>query len=70
MNKPWLDRYPVGVPHELPAHEYHSLVDLLDKSFSSFADRPAFHLQGSTMRFSDLERQSRTPKTIMQTNVQ
>ncbi|MCK5931618.1 MAG: AMP-binding protein [Fulvimarina manganoxydans] len=66
MNKPWLDRYPEGVPHELPPHEYHSLVDLLDKSFSSFADSPAFHLQGSVMRFRDLEHQSRVFAAYLQ----
>jgi long-chain acyl-CoA synthetase len=56
---PWLKHYAKGVPYEINADAYASLIDLLDVSFSKFADRPAYVNLGKSITFGDLDRQSR-----------
>ena len=38
----WLSSYPEGVPAEIDASQYDSLVSLMEESFSKFADRTAY----------------------------
>lgn len=58
-NKPWLSAYPQGVPAEIDPDKYPSLVDLLERAFERFRDRPAFTNRGTTLTFGDAERLSR-----------
>ncbi len=46
MDRPWLAHYPAGVPAEIDPDAYASLSQLLEHSFESFADRPAFAFMG------------------------
>lgn len=59
MQKPWLQIYPDGVPAELPDFPYHSLGELLSEAFIQHKDQPAFHFMGATMRFKELDEESR-----------
>ena len=55
INKPWLDSYPDGVPHEISADSYKSLVDMYSKSVSEFSDSPAYTNMGKTISYAELD---------------
>ncbi|MBD8680713.1 long-chain-fatty-acid--CoA ligase FadD2 [Pseudomonas sp. CFBP 13719] len=52
----WNDKRPPGVPHTLPVDEFTSIVDVFDRSCSTFADRPAFSNMGVTLTYAELDR--------------
>ena len=41
IDRPWLKAYPPGVPTDIDASQYPSLVALMEESFSKDADRTA-----------------------------
>ena len=55
MDRPWFKHYPEGVPHEIDASIYGSLVDMLEEAFRRHAARPAAECLGSQLRFSDMD---------------
>ena len=57
--KRWLDHYPEGVPHEVDASRFPTLVDLLEHAFASYAERPVFTCLGSHLSYGALEKASR-----------
>jgi long-chain acyl-CoA synthetase len=59
MDKIWLKHYPPGVPAEIDFGQYRSIGDLFEKCAAAYRERPAFHSMGRTMRYGELERQSR-----------
>ena len=59
MHRPWLVQYPEGVPAEVPADAYPSLVALMQESFERYRDLPAYRFMGSTLSFGQLDEQSR-----------
>jgi long-chain acyl-CoA synthetase len=52
-------QYPEGVPAEIPADAYPSLVALMQESFERYRDLPAYRFVGSTLSFGQLDEQSR-----------
>jgi long-chain acyl-CoA synthetase len=64
--KPWLPSYSPGVPAEIDADRYSSLVALLEASFARFASQPAFTNLGTTLKFRDVERLSRAFAAYLQ----
>ena len=46
MDRIWLKHYPAGVPHDIDAAEYESLVELLEESFKAYRDRTACIFMG------------------------
>jgi long-chain acyl-CoA synthetase len=64
--RPWLNAYPPGVPADIDADEYSSLVALLEKSFERHADRPAFSNRNTTMSFREVDRASRALAAYLQ----
>ena len=59
MEKPWLKSYPAGVPAEIHAEQYASLVELMDAAFKKYPDRPAYKLMGRTLSFAQIDEASR-----------
>ena len=59
MDKPWLNRYPEGVPAEIDLSAYSSILDLLHQSLELYADRPAYMNFGKEISFGELDRLSR-----------
>jgi long-chain acyl-CoA synthetase len=57
--KPWLAAYPPGVPAEIDASQYASLVALLESAARRFGSQPAFTNRGTTLSFDDVDRLSR-----------
>ena len=66
MNKIWLKNYPQGTPAEIDPDQYTSILDLLDKTFAKFGNKPAFHNLGCSMSYAELERQSRAFAAFLQ----
>ncbi|TKB52812.1 long-chain-fatty-acid--CoA ligase FadD [Ferrimonas aestuarii] len=59
MDKVWLSSYPAGVPQEIDADRYSSVVDLFEQSVSRFSSRDAFINMGRTITYEELDKQSR-----------
>ena len=55
MEKIWLKQYPAGVPAEIDAAAFPSLVALVDESFARYRDRIAFRFMGRSMRYGELD---------------
>ncbi|MCL9783061.1 long-chain-fatty-acid--CoA ligase FadD [Vibrio sp. S4M6] len=66
MDKPWLARYPEGVPDTINPDQYTSLVELFEQSISKFADQPGFENMGTVMTFRKLEERSRAFAAYLQ----
>ncbi len=56
MEKIWLKRYPKGVPETIDPAHYGSLIELFEKSFSDYADLPAFTNMGATLSYRELDK--------------
>ena len=59
MEKIWLKSYPPGVPAEIDATQYRSLVHLLEESFQKFANRNAFVCMDKAITYADLDQYSK-----------
>ncbi|AWM03633.1 long-chain fatty acid--CoA ligase [Bradyrhizobium amphicarpaeae] len=58
MERIWLKQYPPGVPSDIEPTQYASLVDLLEESFTKFADRKAFICMDKSISYRDLDQMS------------
>ncbi len=58
MERIWLKQYPPGVPADIEPTQYASLVDLLEESFTKFADRKAFICMDKSITYRDLDQMS------------
>ena len=59
MQRPWLASYPKGVPAEIDAGAYPSLVALAAESYARYRDLPAYMCMGKSITFGDIDRLSR-----------
>ena len=57
--RPWLASYPAGVPAEIDADEFSSIVAVLQSSLEKFRDKPAFSHMGKVMTYADVDRYSK-----------
>ena len=64
--KPWLSSYPMGVSHTLNYEAYDSLLDLLDESFTRFANQPAYWCMGKHFSYQDIDLASKKLATYLQ----
>jgi len=53
--RPWLDSYPAGVPAEIDADEYRSIMAVFDASINTYRDRPAYANFGKTLSFGEID---------------
>ena len=58
MERIWLKQYPAGVPADIDATQYSSLVELLEESFAKYADRKAFICMDKSISYRDLDEMS------------
>jgi long-chain acyl-CoA synthetase len=58
MNRPWLEHYPKGVPHEIDLSQYASLTALIDEAFTRYRDRKAYVGFGKATSFGELDAMS------------
>ncbi|MBA2965622.1 MULTISPECIES: long-chain-fatty-acid--CoA ligase [Ramlibacter] len=64
--RPWLGAYPAGVPAEVDASAYASLVQLMEQSFGSYADRPAYSFMGQDVSYRQVDTLSRALGAYLQ----
>ncbi|RYX95539.1 MAG: long-chain-fatty-acid--CoA ligase [Comamonadaceae bacterium] len=50
-DRPWLSAYPAGVPADIDATQYPSLVALMDEAFTKYSDRVAYSFMGKDVTF-------------------
>jgi long-chain acyl-CoA synthetase len=58
IERPWLKAYPAGVPADIDASQYPSLVALLEESFGKYGDRVAYSFMGKDVTFGQTDRLS------------
>ncbi len=59
MEKTWLKHYPAGVPAEIDVAQYKSLVELLEHSFATYRDAPAYRYMGKAYTYGQIDDASR-----------
>jgi len=64
--RPWLAAYPAGVPADIDASQYASLVQLMEESFQKFAKRNAYSFMGREMTFGETDSLSRAFAAYLQ----
>ena len=53
--RPWLSAYTAGVPHDIDASQYGSLVALMEESFKKYGSRTAYSFMGKTVSFAQTD---------------
>lgn len=66
MERIWLRNYPPGVPAEIDASQYPSLVAMFEESFKAFADNTAFVCMDKGLSYRELEETSRAFAAFLQ----
>jgi len=56
MRYPWIQHYPAGMPDNIPAHDYVSLVDLLDRACKKYTQRIVASSFGESLSYQELDR--------------
>jgi long-chain acyl-CoA synthetase len=64
--RPWLTSYPPGVPADIDASQYASLVQLMEESFQKFAGRTAYSFMGKEISFDQTDALSRAFAAYLQ----
>ncbi|HEX2010735.1 MAG TPA: long-chain-fatty-acid--CoA ligase [Roseateles sp.] len=59
MEKIWLKNYPAGVPADINAELYPSLVDLMEGAFKKYPERAAYKMLGRSISFGQIDEASR-----------
>jgi long-chain acyl-CoA synthetase len=57
-DRPWLSAYSPGVPADIDATVYPSLVALMEESFRKYADRPAYSFMGKELSYGQTDKLS------------
>ncbi|TXI10296.1 MAG: long-chain-fatty-acid--CoA ligase [Polynucleobacter sp.] len=55
QEKPWLNSYPEGVPHDVDGELYDSLNHMMEESFHQNATKQAFECMGRSLSFQELD---------------
>ncbi len=66
MEKVWLKSYAPGVPAEINADAYRSIVEILEISCKEHQNRPAFYNLGKTLSYRELEEDTRKFAAFLQ----
>ena len=54
-DRPWLKSYPAGVPADIDASQYPSLVALMEESFKKYGARMAYSFMGKDITFAETD---------------
>ncbi|WP_390347135.1 long-chain-fatty-acid--CoA ligase [Variovorax boronicumulans] len=64
--RPWLSSYPQGVPADIDASHYPSLVALMEESFTKYADRTAYSFMGKDVSYGETDKLSKALAAYLQ----
>ncbi|MEM6699486.1 MAG: AMP-binding protein [Bacteroidota bacterium] len=56
--RPWLKNYPSGIPANINADQYCSVVEMLEESFQKYKQLPAFTCMGKTFTYGEIDKLS------------
>lgn len=59
IERPWLARYPAGVPEQIDINEFSSVVGVLEAAIEQYRDRPAFSSFGKVLTYGEIDTLSR-----------
>ena len=62
----WLSSYPAGVPADIDAGQYPSLVALMEEAFSKYADRVAYSFMGKEITYGQTDSLSKAFAAYLQ----
>jgi len=65
-DRPWLSAYPEGVPAEIDATQYTSLVALMEEAFTKYRERVAYSFMGKELTYAQTDVQSRILAAYLQ----
>ncbi|MBK8971501.1 MAG: AMP-binding protein [Hahellaceae bacterium] len=60
------DKYPAGIPAQVPLDKYKSVVDMFEQACHRFREKPAFSALGETLTYGELEEASRDFAAFLQ----
>ena len=66
IERPWLKAYPPGVPADIDASQYPSLVVLLEEGFAKYGDSVAYSFMGKEVSFAQTDRLSQSFAAYLQ----
>lgn len=66
MHKQWLKYYQPGVPHEIDASQYSSLVALFNECCKKYSHKPSYSNMGSSITYGELDELSRNFAAYLQ----
>ncbi len=66
MEKTWLKHYPAGMPAEINADVYPSLVELMETAFKQFPAQPAYKMLGRSVSYAQIDEASRALAAYLQ----
>ena len=55
LERPWLKSYPPGVPYDIDASQYNSLVALMEEAFKKNASKVAYSFMGKEVTFGETD---------------
>lgn len=58
-NRPWLEKYPSGIPANIDPDAYASLVDIFEETFVKYKKLPAFTCMGKSLTFAEVDKMSK-----------
>ena len=65
-DRPWLSAYPAGVPADIDASQYASLVQLVEESFQKHAAKPAYSFMGKEVSYGQTDSLSKAFAAYLQ----
>ena len=59
MERPWLQKYPAGIPANINPDQYSRLIDMIEETFAKYTSQPAFTCMGKTFTYTEIDEMSR-----------
>ncbi|MFK7935798.1 MAG: AMP-binding protein [Saprospiraceae bacterium] len=59
QDRPWLPNYPSGIPANINPDSYPTLISMLEETFKTYKNRPAFSNMGKTLTFGEVDKLSK-----------
>lgn len=71
MEKIWIKNYQAGVPATIEdqMEKYNSIPDILEESFTKYADKKAFHCMGKDLTYGEVDHLSRKFASYLENNL-